>query len=176
MKLRANGFSLIEMAVTLSIAAILLTVAVPSFRSLIQQQRMTTTVNEFFAALNLARSEAIQRGTRVDLVPAGDGTDWAKGWIVFIDKNNDQKPQAGEQIIYSHSSAPDGLIIQSVFTDSSAQYLAYNGTGHTRTNTSSQSPQLGTLSFTLGQQVRRIKINFAGRPRVCNPDVDLGHC
>ena len=176
MKLRAAGFSTVELMVALAIAAILLTVAVPSFRSLIQKQRMTTTVNEFFAAVNLTRSEAIQRGTRVDLVPAGDGTDWAKGWVVFIDKNNDQKPQAGEQIIFSHSPAPDGMIIQFVFTDLSGQYLAYNGTGHTRTNTSSQSPQLGTLSFTLDKQVRRIKINFAGRPRVCNPDVDIGNC
>lgn len=176
MKLRATGFSTVELMVTLAIASILLTIAVPSFRNLIQKQRMTTSVNEFFAAVNLTRSEAIERGARVDLVPAGDGSDWARGWVVFIDKNDDQKQQEGEQIIFSHGPAPDGMTIQSVFTDSSRQYLAYNGTGHTRTNTSSQSPQLGTLSFTLDKQVRRIKINFAGRPRACNPDVDIGHC
>lgn len=176
MKSRAVGFSTIELMVALAIAAILLTIAVPSFRIMMQKQRMTASVNDFFATINLTRSEAIERGTRVDLVPAGDGTDWARGWVVFIDRNDDQKPQKGEQIIFSHGPTPDGMTIQSVFTDSSSQYLAYNGTGHTRTNTSGQSPQIGTLSFTLDKEIRRIKINFAGRPRVCNPDVEIGHC
>jgi len=176
MKSRATGFSMIELMVALTIAAILLTLAVPSFRSVIQSQRMTTTVNEVFVAINLTRSEAIQRGTRVDLVPAGDGTDWTKGWVVFIDGNGDQRWQDGEQIVFKHGAAPDGMTIQFSFTDSSRQYLAYNGTGHSRTNTSSQTPQLGTMSFTLDKQVRRIKINFAGRPRVCNPAIDGQKC
>lgn len=167
---------MVELMVALTIAAILLMIAVPGFRSLIQNQRMTTTVNEVFMAINLTRSEAIQRGTRVDLVPAGDGTDWTTGWVVFIDKNNDQKRQDGEQIIFTHGAVPDGMTIHFAFTDSSRQYLAYNGTGHSRTNTSSQTPQLGTMSFTLDKQVRRIKINFAGRPRVCNPATDSGNC
>ena len=167
---------MVELMVALTIAVILLTIAVPSFHDMIQKQRMTTTVNEVFMAINLTRSEAIQRGARVDLAPAGDGTDWTKGWIIFVDKNNDQKRQDGEQVIFSHGAVPDGMIIEFVFTDSSRQYLSYNGTGHTRTNTSSQTPQLGTMSFTLDKQIRRIKINFAGRPRVCNPVPDPRNC
>jgi type IV fimbrial biogenesis protein FimT len=173
---RAGGFSMTELMVALSIAIILFMMAVPSYGSMTQKQRINSTVNDFFAAINLTRSEAIQRGARVDLVPAGDGTDWANGWLVFIDENNDQRLQEGEKVIFTHGPAPDGMIIKSVFTDAQAQYLAYNGTGHTRTNTSSQSPQFGTLSFTLNKQIRRIKINFAGRPRVCNPDIDIGKC
>lgn len=165
------GFSLIELAVVLAVAGILLMLGVPSFAALINHQKMTTTVNDFFAAINLARSEAIQRGGRVDLVPL-DAADWSKGWIVFVDRNNNQRPDPGEQIIFSHGPVPDGIKIRSVLTDSTVQYLAYNGSGRTRTNASSQSPQFGTWSFIQDKQIRRIKVNFLGRPRTCNPDQD----
>jgi type IV fimbrial biogenesis protein FimT len=171
-----SGFSMIELMVVLAIAAILLTIGAPSFREMIQNQRMTATVNDFFMAINLTRSEAIQRGSRVDLVPAGDGTDWTKGWVVFIDQNNNHKSDAGDKIIFSHGPVPDGIIIKADFNDSSAQYLAYNGTGRTRINANSQTAQAGHFSFTLDKNVRKIILNFLGRPRVCNPDVDATAC
>lgn len=166
---------MVELMTVLAIAAILLAVGVPSFNSLIQSQRITTTANNFFAAVNLTRSEAIQRGIRVDLVPA-DGVDWANGWIVLIDQNGNQKSDPGEQIIFSNDPAPKGITIKSSFTDSTRPYLAYTGSGRTRTNANSQTPQLGSWSFTLDDHVRRIVINFLGRPRVCNPDIDTMTC
>lgn len=174
----SKGFSLIELMVVLSVATILLGIGVPGFRGLILSQRMTTTVNDFFAAINLARSEAMQRGARVDLVPSdANGKDWTRGWVVFIDKNSNQIVEDGEQIIYSHGPAPEGIAIDSAFTDTASRlYISYNGTGRTRTNASSQSPQLGTLSFIQNAQVKRIKINFLGRPRVCDPVRETTTC
>lgn len=166
---------MVELMIVLTIAAILLAVAVPSFNSLIQSQRMTTTVNDFFAAVNLARSEAIHRGSRVDLIPA-DGGNWANGWIVLLDQNGNQQADAGERIIFSHGPVPQGITIKSKFTDSKRPYLAYNGTGRTRTNANSQTPQLGSWFFTLDDHSRRIVVNFLGRPRVCNPKVDTTTC
>lgn len=172
---QSRGYTMIELMTVLAIAMILLAVGVPSFNSLLQAHRMTTTVNNFFAAVNLARSEAIHRGVRVDLVPA-DGIDWAKGWIVLVDQNGDQNADPGEQIIFSHGPVPKGLAIKSGFTDSKKPYLAYNGAGRTRTNANSQTPQLGSWSFTLDDHVRRIVVNFLGRPRVCNPKVETTTC
>lgn len=168
---RIRGFTLIELMVVLGIAAILLGIGVPSFRTLLQNQRLTTTVNEFFSAVNLTRAEAIKAGLRVDMVPAdADATDWTKGWIVFVDGNDNQKPDAGERIIQKHEQVPDGIEIDSKFTDPGAtQYIAYNGTGRTQSNAGSQSAQSGTVSFTQDASIRRIKLNFIGRPRVCNP-------
>ena len=166
-----RGFSIVELMVVLSIASILLAIGVPSFSAMIQNQRLTTTVNDFFMTLNLARSEAIRRGARVDVAPA-DGTNWTQGWIVFVDKNNNQKADFGDQVIFSHGPVSKAMTIKSAFTDSSKVYLAYNGSGRTRTNASNQTPQIGTISFVLDERVRRIKLNFLGRPRACNPERD----
>ena len=64
------------------------------------------------------------------------------------------------------------MTIKSIFTDSKTTYLAYNGSGRTRTNAGNQTPQLGTISFLLDGKGRRIKLNFLGRARLCNPDSD----
>lgn len=174
MRLRISvccGFSMIELMVVLAVTAILLAIGVPSFHELIRNQRLNVAVNAFFGAINLTRSEAIHRGARVDLVPA-DGADWANGWVVFIDQNNNQLAEAGEQLILAHGPVNGQIAIKSAMTDSSKPYLAYNGTGRTRTNASSHAPQLGTISFFLETGIRRIKLNFSGRARTCNPVQD----
>lgn len=165
------AFSLVELMTVLAVIAVLVGVGVPSFETILRGYRLNASVNGFAGAIHVARSEAIRRGARVDLVPV-NGRDWAAGWIVFIDKNENQRADAGESVIARYGPVPGGMAIKSVFTDSSKPYLAYNGSGRTRTNASNQTPQLGTISFTLGKGVRRIKLNFSGRPRVCNPEKD----
>jgi type IV fimbrial biogenesis protein FimT len=172
---RKQGYTLIELATALSIAVVLLTMAVVGFGGLIRQHRLTTAVNDLFSAINLARSEAVQRGARVDLVPAGDGSDWAAGWTVFIDDNGNHRPDTGEKIVMSHGPVR-GMTIQSRFTDAAVPYLAYNASGRSRTHANSQTPQFGTMLFTLDDQARKIKINFLGRPRTCNPGTDGSSC
>jgi type IV fimbrial biogenesis protein FimT len=171
----SRGFTLLEMMIVVSIAGILLAIGVPSFRSMIQSQRMVAATNEFFAAILLTRSEAIERGGRVDLVPA-DANDWNKGWVVFVDANDNQRPDRGEQIIFSHGPVSRDVVVQSVLTDSKSKYLSYNGSGRTHTNASSMTPQFGHLSFTTDEHARKIIINFLGRPRICNPSIDKSSC
>lgn len=170
--LPGHGFSVVELLVVLAVAAILFAAAAPSFYSLIQRQRLSATANEFLAAVHLARSEAIRRAARVDLVPAKEGVEWSHGWTVFVDLNGNRKEDEGDQVILRHGPVPEGMTIKASFTDSRSQYLAYGSNGRTRTNASSQVPQTGSWLFSLGKQTRRIVINFAGRPRICNPAVD----
>lgn len=80
------GFTLIELMMALAIAAIILTQAVPSFTRMIKNNRMTTQVNQFVVALNLARSEAVKRGVNIDVIAtnAVAGNEWGAGWRVEI--------------------------------------------------------------------------------------------
>lgn len=172
----SRAYTLIELMTVLAISAILLGVGVPGFRAIIHQQQISTVAGEVLAAVHLARSEAIKRGARVDLLPVGDGTDWAKGWIVLVDQNRNQKADPGEFILLEHGPVPKEMSIKSAFTDSKTLYVAYNGTGRTRTHANSQSPQLGSWTITLDKHSRRIIINFLGRPRICNPATDGPAC
>lgn len=164
---KGTGFSMVELMTVLAVAAILLGLAIPSFAELIQNQKASATVNDFLSAIQLTRSEAIRRGVRVDLVPVSDT--WATGWTIFIDEDGDQKAGAGEQIIYTHAPVPPGMSVSSALTDQSPLYLAYTGTGRSRTNLADgQQPQYGSFTFELGNQRRKIVLNALGRPRVCS--------
>jgi type IV fimbrial biogenesis protein FimT len=82
------GFTLIELMVTLTVTAIVLAMAAPSFGSLLASNRMSTQTSEFIGALNLARSEAVRRAQPVAL-RANDQDNYAKGWKVFSDSDAD---------------------------------------------------------------------------------------
>jgi len=173
---RVAGWTAVELMTVLAVAAILLAIGVPAFRGLIEGQKLRTTANALFTAVNLARSEAIRRGRRVDLVPAGDGSDWRNGWLVFIDRDNDQRPDAGETVVRVFPAVDGGMRIDAGFTDSKVQYVAFNGSGRTRTNASSQTAQSGSWHLALGTRSRKVVINFLGRPRVCNPAAEPDTC
>jgi type IV fimbrial biogenesis protein FimT len=84
------GFTIVELMVTVSLAAILLAFAIPSFRQMIASNRLTTQTNDFVSAVNFARSEAITRNLNVTFcrvnAPAADVCSTASGnwqnWIV----------------------------------------------------------------------------------------------
>lgn len=72
------GFTLTELAVTISVAAILTAIAVPSFNSVIATDRAESAASEFYGSLIEARSEAIRLDQQVTITAAAGG--WAAGW------------------------------------------------------------------------------------------------
>ena len=85
----SKGFTLIELMVTVAMLAVLLSIAAPSFARMMASNRMATQTNEFTAALNLARLEAVRRGQSVAIRADGGGTTFQGGWRVFTDANDD---------------------------------------------------------------------------------------
>lgn len=64
---RTGGFTLVELMITIAVAAILLMIAVPSFRNIINSNRLTTAANTMVNALSTARMEAIKRNASTQL-------------------------------------------------------------------------------------------------------------
>ena len=97
-----NGFTLVELMVTLSIAAILLTVAVPNFIIFLQNSRLASQSNDLATILNYARSEAVKGAQRVTVcsratdTSCSGATNWDNGFLVFVDPNGNGTVDAGE--------------------------------------------------------------------------------
>lgn len=91
--MKNHGFTLLELIITIALAAILLGLAVPSMHTFIQNNRITGQTNELVAALNLARSESVKRGRPAWLCASTNpddesptcsgGNDWDDGWLVM---------------------------------------------------------------------------------------------
>jgi len=82
----ARGFTMTELVVTVSLAAILATVAVPSFTGMIASQRARAFAADMYATLAKTRSEAITLNQNVTLQANAGG--WANGWQILDVNNN----------------------------------------------------------------------------------------
>lgn len=82
-----RGFSLVELMVTIAVAAILLAIATPSFTSIINSNRLTSAANEMVATLQAARMEAVRRNTTVRVCGSDDQATCDGGntaWIALV--------------------------------------------------------------------------------------------
>ncbi|MEP6907358.1 MAG: GspH/FimT family pseudopilin [Pseudoxanthomonas sp.] len=105
-----SGFTLVELMVVIAIAAILLTVALPSFQAVLRSNRLATTSNELLTSLSLARSEGIRstRGGGVCASASGTACDgnWNNGWLVWTETDGNGAFDAGETVVrYSQGKA-----------------------------------------------------------------------
>lgn len=178
MKRERAAYSMVEMLVVLLVAGILASIAVPNMRTIIATAQLNSAVSDLFGAIGLARSQAIARGSRVQLVPLEPGgARWREGWVVFVDADGDRRPSPGEEIIASHGPLPAGMEVSFNFTSNRAPlYVAFNGNGRSCSDTSSLAARWGTFSLYQARQIRRIRINMLGRARVCNPSRDGSSC
>ena len=161
--MQCKGITLLELLVTLSIAAILLSLAVPSFSSWMTKNRLRTAAYDLLTDIQKTRSEAVMRSTRITLWNGADNN-WASGWEIFVDSDQDGVHDSGETLLYTRSDRDGTLEITG--NSSVATMVSYQPAG--QSVLASGSFQAGTLTL-CGRGINKayqIVISRGGRPRM----------
>ena len=173
----AKGFTLIELMVTIALAAILMMVAVPSFTTFMRNSQLTSFTNSLLASINAARGEAMKRGRYAMVVPT-DGANWSSGWIIFIDVDRTGTYTAANDIVIATREAPPAYltITGNGSASGSSPYIMYDASGYSKLTLTGA---FGASTFEIKRndvtgaelltQTRRLKIASTGRARICTP-------
>lgn len=175
-----SGFTLIELMVSLSVAAILLTVGVPGFQEFIKANSLNSRVNSFVADLNLARSEAIKRSGRVTMCKSSTLTSctnaggWEQGWIIFFDPDGDRgvlDPNTNDKVIRTASPMSGNITIRG--NSNVANNISFLSSGFVHKNS------IGSFIFCDDRikafssdkvKAKAVVISFIGRVRTTSGD------
>ena len=144
----SKGFTLIELMVVIGIIAIITVIGVPSFRTLIADNRLASTSNNILGALQIARSEAVTQrtvvkvcGTNAGNTACGNSTDWSSGVLIM----------RGSTVVKVIASNNTGVTATSSRND-----IEYLGNGTTSAATISISDSRSGSS-------RTVKVNAIGQ-------------
>ncbi len=159
--------------VTVSIIGILAAIAIPSFLSMIQANRIQSASSEFQAGLAMARAEAIKRGgdARVTVVAnalVAGKANWNSGFTVFYDTtanaNGNVAPvPAANNVLMVSSATNSNIKVES----SAPEYVTYNGLGRSIQidgGNLSASFKFSTTN-TSDENIRCLVVNTTGRTR-----------
>jgi type IV fimbrial biogenesis protein FimT len=161
---RPAGFTLVELMVVLTVMAILLLIAVPSFDGIRLSSRLSAYATELLAGSQLARTEAIKRNAPVTMCVSSNGTScsgsggWELGWIVV----------SGTTVIRQQPPAAAGYKLSEAGGVASLTFEA-TGLGATQANIT-----VCRLSPSAGSQERVVKISATGRASITR--TTLGTC
>ncbi|HRO60834.1 MAG TPA: GspH/FimT family pseudopilin [Burkholderiaceae bacterium] len=158
----ARGFTILELAIVISVIGIVTALGLPSLSDVLRDNGVRSRAERYSEGLSLARLEAIQRNARVDFV--ADGVGWS---ITMPD------PAGGSDLVL-HRVAP-GSGDANYTGVASATGVSFNGTGRASTGTfEANFGYSGRSCEAMGGDVRclRVRLNARGTSQLCDPAVD----
>ncbi|QYJ98704.1 GspH/FimT family pseudopilin [Shewanella alkalitolerans] len=92
MRKNKNGFTLVELMVTITVASIILTIGIPSLVSVYENVRVNRNIEKINNILTFARNQAVSYGRTVNVCAYASatscGTDWGKGIRIYVATGN----------------------------------------------------------------------------------------
>lgn len=154
---KTSGFTLIELVITMAVAAILAMVALPQFKDMIVNNRATAQANDFLTALTLARSEAIKRRETIRVAAVDSSAaanEWGLGWQVVVVSSG--------TVLRAFEALDSASTLDSV---GDVAAIDFDSAGMLSAPAASQTFQLRSTDCT-GDQGRDITLTVTGRASV----------
>lgn len=172
MKIRQSGFTLVELLITVAIAAILLSLAAPNFREMLVKRSVQAAAETLASDMRFARSEALKRSTQTVICRSTDGAkcstvvgSWSEGWIVYVDPANLTEGTLipAQNVVKVQQQLPNIALIQRDATPANTRkFFRYEPTGWAKAATESFTVT-PTGSVPAGS-TRLLCISVNGRP------------
>lgn len=192
---RMGGFTLLELMLVVTVAAVILGLGIPNMAQFIRNNRMTSAANDMLAGLHMARTEAVKRrafttfcfsANPMDATPACSNA--GRGWIVFVDDADPTVTSANdgnfvvnnpdqEEILLRHEAVPATITSVKKTTDAGVASTtslgaSFAASGFARTNTLTRNVVLCDSRNNVAvygnenSAARVVEISQLGRPRV----------
>jgi type IV fimbrial biogenesis protein FimT len=160
---KQNGFTLLEMMVTIAVMAIITTTVVPGFNSMREKHKIRGAAETIASDLQLARSEAIKTNQSVSLSISGNGT---TNWCYGINDTG------GCNCNVNNACQVDGTTVRVASNnDFSNTNLTTNFASQTATfDPNRGTTNSGTTTLTANGKTVKIFISAIGRISFCSTD------
>jgi len=176
---QSNGYTLIELLITLAVLSVLALNVFPNISSLVAKERTIVLTNKLARTLAYARSEAIIKQVTILTCQSDNGTqcqrseNWHNGWIMFADKNSNKLRDPDEHLLQVSQASTNGS--QATFRGGAGirHYVKYKPDGQAFPNGSFLicNPDMGTgsaLIITHSGRVRLSKVQTNGSTITCH--------
>ena len=166
---------------TIGIAAILMSVAIPSLTAFKMNAARSAALNELVSGIHLARSTAVTRNARVAVCASTNSADcsvsatWEDGWIAFVDNDSDQTVDTGETVLLASEAMQDITVDSADFPNS----FTFRPNGRIMSNNIATNSGEFTFCDRRGaDEALVVIVDIAGRPQTSHymPDGSAPTC